>query len=153
MARSRQPQSNRRTSSAKNSRSTDKRRLRATSSEQGFLDDEAKRNIVGIAVIVLAIILLVASIVPSKAVVTSFVSNALHLTFGIGCYVFPLFLVAIGLSFMIQSEREHVSSRAALGLLLIFLSILTILSLFSPNVATFGPDAVLQKEHVIALGG
>ena len=153
MARSSQTQTKRRSSSTNTSRNSGKRRLNSSASEQGFLDDEAKRNILGISVIILAIILLVAAILPSKAVVTSFVSDVLHLTFGVGCYVFPVFLAAIGLSLMIQSEREHVSSRAALGLLLIFIAILTILSLFSPNAVSVGPEAVFEKENVVSLGG
>lgn len=153
MARSSQTQTKRRSSSTNTSRNSGKRRLNSSAPEQGFLDDEAKRNILGISVIILAIILLVAAILPSKAVVTSFVSDVLHLTFGVGCYVFPVFLAAIGLSLMIQSEREHVSSRAALGLLLIFIAILTILSLFSPNAVSVGPEAVFEKESVISLGG
>ena len=153
MARSSQTQTKRRSSSTNTSRNSGKRRLNSSAPEQGFLDDEAKRNILGISVIILAIILLVAAILPSKAVVTSFVSDVLHLTFGVGCYVFPVFLAAIGLSLMIQSEREHVSSRAALGLLLIFIAILTILSLFSPNAVSVGPEAVFEKKSVISLGG
>ena len=153
MARSSQTQTKRRSSSTNTSRNSGKRRLNSSAPEQGFLDDEAKRNILGISVIILAIILLVAAILPSKAVVTSFVSDVLHLTFGVGCYVFPVFLAAIGLSLMIQSEREHVSSRAALGLLLIFIAILTILSLFSPNAVSVGPEAVFEKESVVSLGG
>ena len=153
MARSSQTQTKRRSSSTNTSRNSGKRRLNSSAPEQGFLDDEAKRNILGISVIILAIILLVAAILPSKAVVTSFVSDVLHLTFGVGCYVFPVFLAAIGLSLMIQSEREHVSSRAALGLLLIFIAILTNLSLFSPNAVSVGPEAVFEKKSVISLGG
>ena len=153
MARSSQTQTKRRSSSTNTSRNSGKRRLNSSAPEQGFLDDEAKRNILGISVIILAIILLVAAILPSKAVVTSFVSDVLHLTFGVGCYVSPVFLAAIGLSLMIQSEREHVSSRAALGLLLIFIAILTILSLFSPNAVSVGPEAVFEKENVVSLGG
>ena len=153
MARSGQPQSKRRNTSTNKAKKSDKRRLSSSASESGFLDYEAKRSILGIAIIVFAIILLVASILPSNAVVTSFVSHALHLTFGIGCYVFPLFMAAIGLSFMIQWEREHVSSRAALGLLLIFIAILTILSLFSPKTSIYGPEAVFLEENIVALGG
>ena len=89
LARSGQTQTKRRSSSSNTSRNSGKRRLNSSASEQGFLDNEAKRNIVGISVIILAIILLVAAILPSKAVVTSFVSNVLHLTFGVGCLCFP----------------------------------------------------------------
>ena len=153
MARSGQPQSKRRNTSTNKSNKSNKRRLSSSAPESGFLDYEAKRSILGIAIIVFAIILLVASILPSNAVVTSFVSHALHLTFGVGCYVFPLFMAAIGLSFMIQWEREHVSSRAALGLLLIFIAILTILSLFSPKTSIYGAQAVFLEENIVALGG
>ena len=154
MARSSQTQSKRRNTSSNTSSGSNKRRLSSVEQEStGFLDDEAKRNILGVSVILLAIVILVATIMPSSAVVTSFVSNALHLTFGVGCYVFPVFLAAIGLSFIIQSEREHVSSRASLGLLLIFISILTILALFSPGASDGSTDEMFKQENIIALGG
>ena len=153
MARSSQTQAKKRSASANNSRSSNKRRLDSAAADSGFLDSEAKRNIAGILIILLAVVLFVAALLPSNAVVTSFAANVLHLTFGIGCYVLPLFLAAIGVSFMVQSEREHVSGRAALGLLLIFIAILTILALFSPLVTTVGPEAVFRQSSIVALGG
>ena len=154
MARSSQPQNKRRNTSSDAMRSGEKRRLSSSAQEPaGFLDEETKRNILGVSVILLAIVIFVASVFPSKAVVTSFIYDALHLTFGIGCYVFPVFLAAIGISFMIHSEREHVSSRASLGLFFIFLAILSILSLFTPGASEGSTDLMFAKENVTSLGG
>lgn len=153
MARSRQTQSKRNNTKTQNKRSTGKRQQYASKTNASFLDDETKRNIGGICIIVLAIVLLVAATQPSNAVVTSFASEALHLTFGVGCYVLPFFLAVVGISFMIHSEREHVSGRASLGLLLIFVSILTILALYSPLVTSVGPESVFNTRNLTQLGG
>ena len=60
-----------------------------------LIDEYAKRDIVGIAFTVAAVVLFIAAVMRSDAIVTSFVSSALHLTLGIGAYILPLFLLAI----------------------------------------------------------
>ena len=152
MTRNSQSQSNRRSgSSTRKNTSSNKRRL--SLQDQGFLDNETKRNIGGVCIIVLAIAIFVAVITQSNAVVTSIVSQALHLAFGIGSYLFPIFLVAIGVSFLYQSEREHVSGRVALGLLIVFIAILAILALFSPGSGEGHTDALFETDNLVSLGG
>ena len=62
-----------------------------------LIDEYAKRDIVGIAFTVAAVVLFIAAVMRSDAIVTSFISSALHLTLGIGAYILPLFLLAIGI--------------------------------------------------------
>ena len=52
-----------------------------------LIDEYAKRDIVGIAFTVAAVVLFIAAVMRSDAIVTSFVSSALHLTLGIGAYI------------------------------------------------------------------
>ena len=49
-----------------------------------IFDERTKRDITGVAVTLLGIVLFVAAVVPTDALITSFVSQLLHLCLGIG---------------------------------------------------------------------
>lgn len=118
-----------------------------------LFDERTRRDITGVAFAVLAIVLFVAAVMPSNALVTSFVSKALHLTLGLGAYVLPFFLLIIGASFLARFERERVPVRVAVGLVMIFVAILTLFALFTPQ---FTPDATSQlfvEDELVARGG
>ena len=91
-----------------------------------LIDEYAKRDIVGIAFTVAAVVLFIAAVMRSDAIVTSFISSALHLTLGIGAYILPLFLLAIGITFLIRFEAERVPTRVAVGLALVFVALLSV---------------------------
>ena len=55
--------------------------------EPRLLDERTRRDITGVAFAVLAVVLFVAAVLPTNAVVTSFVSTALHLSLGLGAYL------------------------------------------------------------------
>ena len=52
--------------------------------EPRLLDERTRRDITGVAFAVLAVVLFVAAVLPTNAVVPSFVSTALHLSLGLG---------------------------------------------------------------------
>ena len=88
------------------------RASRAQASEEPRLFDErTRRDVTGVAVSVLAVALFAAAVLPSEAVVTSFLSTALHLSLGLGAYVLPFLLLIIGASFLVRFERERVPAR------------------------------------------
>lgn len=117
-----------------------------------LFDERTQRDIVGVVFAVVAIVLFVAAVLPSDAVVTAFISTVLHLTLGLGAYLLPFFLLVIGASFLIRFERQQVPVRVAVGLVMIFVSVLALLSLFTPG-AVSDPGALFTQEALAARGG
>ena len=118
-----------------------------------LIDEYAKRDIVGIAFTVAAVVLFIATVMRSDAIVTSFVSSALHLTLGIGAYILPLFLLAIGITFLIRFEAERVPTRVAVGLALVFVALLAVFALATPLPEGGDPAGILFNEHELTVRG
>lgn len=125
------------------------------SEEPRIIDERARRDIIGVTFAVLAVALLVAAIMPANAVVTLFVSTSLHLTLGLGAYLLPFLLLAVGVSFLVRFERERVPARVSLGLAMVFVAVLALLALSTPlSVGTSGaPTALFDSEQLVARGG
>ncbi|WP_080797350.1 FtsK/SpoIIIE family DNA translocase [Arabiibacter massiliensis] len=130
------------------------RASRAQAVEQPRLFDErVRRDITGVAISVLAVVLFVAAVMPSSAIVTSFVSQALHLTLGLGAYLLPFFLLVIGASFLARFERERVPLRVAVGLVMIFVAVLALLALFTPQPTPDSTELLFEPDQLAARGG
>ena len=128
----------------------------APAAEEGrIIDDRARRDITGVAFAVAAVVLFVAAVMPTNAVVTSFVSTALHLTLGLGAYLLPFFLLVIGASFLVRFDRERVPARVAVGLVMILVAVLVLLALFTPLASgeTGAPAALFDPAQLSARGG
>ena len=110
------------------------RRTSASASDQRMLDDRTRRDIAGVVFILLAVVLMLSAVLPadSEAIVTSWVSLGVHRVFGVGCYVLPFFLAAIGVTFLVRFERQRVPARVAVGLTVIFVALLGFIALFTP---------------------
>lgn len=121
--------------------------------EPRLFDERTRRDITGVAFAVLAVVLFVAAVLPTNAVVTSFVSSALHLTLGLGAYLLPFFLLVIGASFLARFDRERVPLRVAVGLVMIFVAVLTMLALFTPESAPDATDRLFLADELTARGG
>lgn len=121
--------------------------------EPRLFDERTRRDITGVAFAVLAVVLFVAAVLPTDAVVTSFVSSALHLTLGLGAYLLPFFLLVIGASFLVRFDRERVPLRVAVGLVMIFVAVLAMLALFTPESAPDATDRLFLAEELVARGG
>ena len=119
----------------------------------GFVDERTKRDICGVVFIVLGIALFAMMMIPSKAVVTSVLSEVLRLAFGAGAYVLPAFLLLIGVSFIIRFQRQKMPTRVAVGLFLIFLAILGIMGLFTPGADLSTLDKLFLRQNLLAQGG
>ena len=52
--------------------------------QEGLLDDDSRKNIIGVAIAIVALVLILIVAWPTNAVVTSFLSLALRRVFGIG---------------------------------------------------------------------
>ncbi|MEG1512563.1 MAG: DNA translocase FtsK 4TM domain-containing protein [Raoultibacter sp.] len=117
-----------------------------------FFDDRTRHDIIGVCVAVFAVALFVTAVMPPDALVTTVVAQGLHLILGLGAYVLPFFLLIVGASFLIRFEKPHVSARILLGLLLVFIAVLVLLSLFTPN-APANPDALFATDQLVRYGG
>ncbi len=110
-----------------------------------------QNDIVGVALAVIAIAMLVSLVAPSGAVITHAVERVLTLCFGVGAILCPLTLFLFSLTFFVEGE-EPFGGRAALGLLMVSLSILSLISLFAPG-AEEDPSLVLQQDMLQDYGG
>ena len=130
------------------------RRVEPVPEDDRIFDERTRRDIAGVAFAVVAIILFVAAVLPTDAVVTSFVSQALHLTLGLGAYLLPLFLLACGVTFLIRFEKERVPTRIAVGLALVFVAVLTLLALTMPVGEQGGaPERLFEPTQLSLRGG
>ena len=127
-------------------------RSRAVEAEPRILDDRTRRDIVGVGFIILAVVLFIAAAAPAGAIVTDFLSESLHVVFGVGCYIMPFFLVAIGGAVLYRMQSERMSLRVTLGLSLILVALLGIIALFTPTTGT-GPAALFDRIALVTHGG
>lgn len=128
-------------------------RAQTAAEEPRLFDERTRRDITGVAISVLAVVLFVAAVLPSSAIVTSFVSSALHLTLGLGAYLLPFFLLVIGASFLARFDRERVPLRVAVGLVMIFVAVLALLALFTPQPAPDSTELLFEPGELAARGG
>ena len=126
-------------------------RSRAVEAEPRILDDRTRRDIVGVGFIILGIVLFIAAAAPAGAIVTDFLSESLHVVFGVGCYIMPFFLVAIGGAVLYRMQSERMSLRVTLGLSLILVALLGIIALFTPTTGT-GPAALFDRIALVTHG-
>ena len=118
-----------------------------------IFDERTKRDITGVAVTLLGIVLFVAAVVPTDALITSFVSQLLHLCLGIGAYLLPFFLVAIGASCLVRIDKEGIPLRASVGSAILFVAVLSLLALFTPEAAPDATDNLFLADQLSARGG
>ena len=124
----------------------------APEADERIFDDRARRDIAGVAVCVFGVALFVCAILPADGVVSSALSTGLHLALGIGAYLLPFVLVFVGISFLIRTEQRF-SLRLALGLLLIFVAVLSLLALFTPESGAKPADWLFAHDTLVARGG
>ena len=127
-------------------------RSRAVEAEPRILDARTRRDIVGVGFIILGMVLFIAAAAPAGAIVTDFLSESLHVVFGVGCYIMPFFLVAIGGAVLYRMQSERMSLRVTLGLSLILVALLGIIALFTPTTGT-GPAALFDRIALVNHGG
>ena len=118
-----------------------------------IFDERTKRDITGVVVTLLGIVLFVAAVVPTDALITSFVSQLLHLCLGIGAYLLPFFLVAIGASCLVRIDKEGIPLRASVGSAMLFVAVLSLLALFTPEATPDATDNLFLADQLSVRGG
>ncbi len=111
----------------------------------------AANDILGVALVVVAVVMFLSLVVPTSAPVTRALGEALTLLFGVGAFLCPLALIVFSTTFFVEHE-EPVSKRVAVGLALVVVAILGILSINMPN-AEANPGLVIAMESVGSRGG
>ncbi len=119
--------------------------------EPRIFDDRTKRDIAGVIVAVLAVVLFLAVVLQPSGFLTSALSGALHLSLGIGAYVLPFILVIVGVSLIVRVDRADLPLRLGVGLAMLFFAFMSALSLLTPGASTNG--AVLFDANVLASRG
>lgn len=108
-------------------------------------------DLVGVAIIVLALSMIVALASPSTAIVTHAMAEGLRLGFGAGAMLVPIALILFACTLFLPTDNPLVG-RVALGLGLVVLAALSMLSILAPE-ATLGADAVLSASVAVVSGG
>lgn len=130
--------------------------VKHSSAGGGFLDSNAKRDIVGVCYIVLGIVLMIFVCMPtSDAFFNGAVSTGLHYVLGIGCYILPVFIAIIGVTYIYKSGHQPLTARIAIGLVLIFVALLGFFAMFAP-IQVLGNDnidALFSDTMLVNYGG
>lgn len=139
----------------KSARRQPKEEVPQVPAKEPILTDTARRDIAGIVFAVVALALIIIIAIPSGGVITTALSNGLKLFLGIGAYLLPVVLLAIGACFIMRFEQERMPARVSIGLALIFVAILGILALFTP--LSYGdttvPSVLFAPAQLTARGG
>ena len=126
-----------------------------SSTRAPLLDDNAHRNIIGIVCAVVALVLILIVAWPTNAVVTSFLSLWMRKILGIGAYLLPIFLIIVSGVFIARFDSERVPTRVIIGLIIIFVALLVMTSLFTPNALenVDGVPFIFNEKEIIYRGG
>ncbi len=124
-----------------------------------MLSVRSRRDIIGVIWVLVGIILFLIAVIPqgdeSSAYITNFFGYALHLVFGVGCYILPFFLIGIGVTYFIRFDTERVSRRVAIGLAIIFVALLGFIASFTPivNLGVNDPSLLFSQISLPSYGG
>ncbi|MDO4182375.1 MAG: DNA translocase FtsK [Coriobacteriia bacterium] len=124
----------------------------SSATSEGLLRSNAKRDIASIVMVCIGVVLMVMVVIPSDALVTSAVCTGMKMAVGVAAYIFPLVLIVSGVCLLFKIEQEQMPLRVALGLLLVFIAVTGLISLFSPGAAE-DPASVLSQASVTEFGG
>lgn len=117
-----------------------------------IFDERTKRDITGVAIAVVAVVLFVTAVLPPSGFITSALASGLHLALGVGAYVLPFVLVIVGVSFLARSDADSFALRMGVGLAMLFFAFESILSLFTPG-ADANPELLFVQESLVLRGG
>lgn len=107
-------------------------------------------DIVGVAIGALGLVLLVAVMSAQTGIVTEAIAAAMKYLFGVGAYLFPAGLILWGVSFFIPSVEIR-EARVAAGLSCLFVAVISLVGLASPEAAYL--DSTVVSHQGGWLGG
>ncbi len=116
-----------------------------------LMDAGSGRDIAGVLLAVFAVASFISVISPTSAPVAAAVAGFYHLGFGLGAYVVPLCILGVAALLFVRGG-EPVSLRTAAGAGLIFVAIISMLSLSVPY-TELSSAAMFEPENLSASGG
>ncbi len=116
------------------------------------MSSRIKNDLIGVVVILVAVILMIAVLIPGDAVLTSWIASALGNGFGIGSVLLPIEIALFGACFFFLGRHEIVLPRVAIGLAIIFIAIISIAGVCMPGAAD-SPQSLLDESVVAYYGG
>ena len=132
-------------------RTQSKKDAAANAPRQSIMTDDMKNDIIGVLLAALGVALLVAMVAPGEGALTNFITNLLLLGFGVGAYVLPIALIALGVSFFIKSEDSPIL-RSSVGIFVIVIAAIGLISLFTTG-AENDPNLLFEHTSLKAYGG
>lgn len=116
-----------------------------------LVEPSANRDIAGVVIAVLAIASFIAVISPATAPVTAAVAGFYHLGFGLGAYVLPIVILLFAATLFL-GEDSPLNIRSAAGGAVVFVAIVSILSLMVPGTSD-SCDLMFTPQNLSASGG
>jgi S-DNA-T family DNA segregation ATPase FtsK/SpoIIIE len=117
-----------------------------------LLDSRLKRELAGVLIAILAIALFIAVVAPGEAILSRAASDIFRLIIGLGAFALPFLMFVWAASFFIERDIAASAIRLAIGLGLIFVSVLSLLGLTTPNAAA-DPGLVFEGQMLKDHGG
>ena len=122
-------------------------------SRKRMLDESSRRDIWGVVWAVLAIILFIMAVMQPTGMVTSVLSDVIHVSLGKGAFIIPFVMVLISAAFFVNTDAREVPARVAVGLLILFLSVLVLLALYTPGVSSETLEPLFARANLVNQGG
>ncbi len=115
------------------------------------LGQEVGRDVIGVILIVIAVVLFMTLYSSSDAIITSGIRLGLTRGFGTGAILIPLMFIFLGVTFFLPSDAS-ISTRNIIGMSLIVVAILSFISITWPG-ADLMPESVLREPALSQTGG
>jgi S-DNA-T family DNA segregation ATPase FtsK/SpoIIIE len=126
---------------------------KATATEHPpLLDSRLKRELIGVLIAILAIVLFIAVVAPGTAILSRPASDLFRLIIGLGSYILPFLMFIWAASFFIEKDIAASALRLGIGLALIFINALALFGLMTPG-ADQSPDLIFETSALMTHGG
>ena len=126
---------------------------KASASRARMLDERTRRDIWGVISGILAVVLFIIAIMSPSGLLTTWLSNLIHVGLGKGAFILPFVMVIISATFFAKPEGKELPTRVVVGLLLLFLSILILLALYTPGVSQQTLEPLFSQANLVSQGG